>query len=102
MQYKYVPKEYEVEVKSYQHELVDTGCTNVFGTPVPCRAKRSADEAEAAAPAVLPYYAHYPYHTPYAYSHPLHYAVSIFAHQNSVRARPRQTHTLIILSLIHI
>merc|ERR1712099_148836 len=28
-------------------ELVQTGCVNSFGTPVPCRAKRSADEAAA-------------------------------------------------------
>merc|ERR1711994_145015 len=47
VQYKYVPKEYEVEVKSFQPELVQTGCVNSFGTPGPCRAKRSADEAEA-------------------------------------------------------
>ena len=49
---KLVPKEYEVEIKSYQAELVDTGCKNAFGNPVPCaKAKRQAEEAaeEAAA-----------------------------------------------------
>lgn len=65
IQYKYVPKEYEVEVKSFQPEVQATGCVNVFGTPVPCREKREADEEEAAAPAAtvqLPYYyAGYPY-----------------------------------------
>ena len=52
---KFVPKEYEVEVKTYQAELVDTGCKNSFGVSVPCAAaktKRSpqdpAPEAEAA------------------------------------------------------
>ena len=96
MQYKYVPKEYEVEVKSFQPELVQTGCVNSFGTPVPCREKRSADEAEqtevkveapyyyaptiygahVAAPAVAPLtYTHH-VAAPVALSHPLTYAVS--------------------------
>jgi len=51
---KLVPKEYEVEVKTYQAELVDTGCKNSFGVSVPCAAaktKRSPQEAEAAAEA---------------------------------------------------
>jgi len=59
IQYKYVPKEVEIEVKSYQPEVQETGCVNSFGTPVPCRARRDADEEEAApaAPAVeAPYY----------------------------------------------
>ena len=93
MQYKYVPKEYEVEVKSFQPELVQTGCVNSFGTPVPCREKRSADEAEQTevkveapyyyaptiygAPAVAPLtYTHH-VAAPVALSHPLTYAVSI-------------------------
>jgi hypothetical protein len=54
---KFVPKEYEVEIKTYEAELVNTGCTNVFGVAVPCvKAKRQAEEeaapaAEEAAPA---------------------------------------------------
>merc|ERR1711974_538659 len=36
IQYKYVPKEVEIEVKSFQPELVKTGCLNSFGNPVPC------------------------------------------------------------------
>ena len=52
----------EIEVKSFQPELVETGCKNSFGNPVPCflpgeaRRKRSADEAPAAiAPLAYPY-----------------------------------------------
>merc|ERR1712193_603655 len=56
IQYKYVPKEVPVEVKSFEPELVETGCKNSFGNPVPCHisglAKRSADEE--AAPAAVP------------------------------------------------
>merc|ERR1712088_346119 len=54
IQYKYVPNEVEIEVKSFQPELVQTGCKNSFGNPVPCfiageaRRKRSADETPAA------------------------------------------------------
>jgi len=50
---KLVPKEYEVEVKTYQAELVDTGCKNSFGVNVPCAAKtkRSPQEADATAEA---------------------------------------------------
>ena len=93
MQYKYVPKEYEVEVKSFQPELVQTGCVNSFGTPVPCREKRSADEAAEETPIKVeaPYYyaptiygaaavapLTYTHHVaaPVALSHPLTYAVS--------------------------
>merc|ERR1712172_377615 len=35
VQYKYVPKEVEIEVKTFQPELIETGCANSFGTPVP-------------------------------------------------------------------
>jgi hypothetical protein len=52
---KLVPKEYEVEIKTYQAELVDTGCKNSFGVSVPCAAaktKRSPQDSDAeAAPA---------------------------------------------------
>merc|ERR1711997_1175153 len=77
IQYKYVPNEVEIEVKSFQPELVKTGCINSFGNPVPCflpgeaRKKRSADETPAAtvplaaAPLVAPHfyggYGAYPY-----------------------------------------
>merc|ERR1711934_710711 len=69
VQYKYVPKEVEIEVKTYQPELIETGCANIFGTPVPCfqageaRKRRSAEEVAAATPAAtLPLaYAGYPY-----------------------------------------
>merc|ERR1711970_294891 len=71
VQYKYVPNEVEIEVKSFQPELVETGCKNSFGNPVPCflpgeaRRKRSADEETPAATvplAAAPYfYAGYPY-----------------------------------------
>merc|ERR1711971_26344 len=50
VQYKYVPKDVEIEVKTYQPELIETGCANIFGTPVPChqegeaRKRRSAEE----------------------------------------------------------
>merc|ERR1711879_1106097 len=70
---KPVIKEVEVPVEYNTHGVKETGCTNVFGFAVPClaegeaRRKRSADEAEAAAPApVLAYsglplaYAGYP------------------------------------------
>merc|ERR1712066_73230 len=77
---KPVIKEVEVPVEYNTYAVKETGCTNVFGFAVPClaegeaRRKRSADEAEAAAPApVLAYsglplaYAGYPYaHYPYA------------------------------------
>merc|ERR1712212_755636 len=73
VQYKYVPNEVEIEVKSFQPELVKTGCVNSFGNPVPCflpgeaRKKRSADEETPAAtvPLVAPHfyggYGGYPY-----------------------------------------
>merc|ERR1711973_753015 len=80
IQYKYVPKEVEIEVKSFQPELVKTGCLNSFGNPVPCflpgeaRKKRSADETPAvtvplaAAPFAAPYYyGGYPYAAPAPY-----------------------------------
>merc|ERR1712141_844746 len=79
---KPVIKEVEVPVEHITYGIKETGCTNVFGFPVPClaegeaRRKRSADEeaAEMGAPApVLAYsglplgYAGYPYaHYPYA------------------------------------
>merc|ERR1712153_63619 len=84
VQYKYVPKEVEIEVKTYQPELIDTGCANIFGTPVPCfqegeaRKKRAAEEVAAATPAATvplayagyPYAAGLPYaHAGYAYPH---------------------------------
>merc|ERR1712109_43821 len=48
IQYKYVPKEVEIET---------TGCMNSFGNPVPCRARRDADEeAEAPKAVEVPYY----------------------------------------------
>merc|ERR1712042_322444 len=74
VQYKYVPNEVEIEVKSFQPELVETGCKNSFGNPVPCflpgeaRRKRSADETPAATVPLtygLPYGAYGAY--PYAY-----------------------------------
>merc|ERR1712047_71924 len=78
IQYKYVPKEVEIEVKSYQHEIEATGCVNFFGTAVPCRERRDADEEEAPKALEVPYYytpsvygaplAH-PYHAPLAYHH---------------------------------
>ena len=76
-----MPKEVPVEVKSFEPELVETGCKNSFGNPVPCHisglAKRSADEE--AAPAAVPLvYGGYPYAHPYAYAHPTAYAVSIY------------------------
>lgn len=88
VQYKYVPKEVEIEVKTFQPEVTTTGCVNVFGTPVPCRAKRDADEAaeaEEAAPAAatLPYYyAPGYYGAPLAYAH--HAAPLAYAHHLAV------------------
>ena len=62
VQFKYVKNEIEIEVPVLKPELVDTGCKNNFGNPVPCflpgeaRRKRSADEAPAAiAPLAYPY-----------------------------------------------
>ncbi len=73
IQYKYVPKEYEVEVKSYQPALPEEACLNVFGVRVPChKAKRSADEeqeTEVAQPVKI--------ETPYYYAHPNYYAHQI-------------------------
>merc|ERR1711997_965783 len=73
VQYKYVPKEVEIEVKTYQPELIETGCANIFGTPVPCfqageaRKRRSAEEVAAA---TLPLaYAGYPYAAGLPYAH---------------------------------
>ena len=43
--YQHVPKEYEVEVKSFQYELVDTGCKNAFGYSVPCAAVTPVEKA---------------------------------------------------------
>merc|ERR1711936_1163758 len=83
VQYQYVPKEVEIEVKTYQPELIETGCKNSFGTPVPCfiageaRKKRDAEEAAAVVPAAtLPLaYAGYPYagHLGYPYAHHVAY-----------------------------
>merc|ERR1711997_830108 len=76
IQYKYVPNEVEIEVKSFQPELVKTGRLNSFGNPVPCflpgeaRKKRSADETPAATVplAAAPYfYGGYPYAAPAPY-----------------------------------
>merc|ERR1712172_473974 len=77
VQYKYVPKDVEIEVKTYQPELIETGCANIFGTPVPChqegeaRKRRSAEEVAAATPAAtLPLaYAGYPYAAGLPYAH---------------------------------
>ena len=62
VQFKYVKNEIEIEVPVLKPELVETGCKNNFGNPVPCflpgeaRRKRSADEAPAAvAPLAYPY-----------------------------------------------
>merc|ERR1712212_686868 len=55
---KPVVNEVEVPVPVVQYAAIDTGCKNSFGHAVPClqegeaRRKRSADEEEAAAPAV--------------------------------------------------
>merc|ERR1711994_197553 len=84
VQYQYVPKEVEIEVKTFQPELIETGCKNSFGTPVPCfiageaRKKRDAEEAAAAVvpAATLPLaYAGYPYagHLGYPYAHHVAY-----------------------------
>merc|ERR1739838_559325 len=77
VQYKYVPKEVEIEVKTFQPELIETGCANSFGTPVPCfqageaRKRRSAEEVAAAtSAATLPLaYAGYPYAAGLPYAH---------------------------------
>merc|ERR1712025_2267 len=68
VQYKYVPKEYEVPVKTIEFVAPETGCTNVNGNPVPCRAKRDAEEGDAApvVPAIFPGFYHHPYAYPYA------------------------------------
>jgi len=104
VQYKYVPKEVEIEVKTYQPELIDTGCANIFGTPVPCfqegeaRKKRAAEEVAAATPAAtVPLaYAGYPYAAglPYAhaglgYAHAgLPYAHAGYAYPHVTYAKP--------------
>merc|ERR1711997_499691 len=82
IQYKYVPNEVEIEVKSFQPELVKTGCINNFGNPVPCflpgeaRKKRSADETPAATvPLVAPHF--YGGYGGYPYAH--HLAAPYFA-----------------------
>merc|ERR1712079_692489 len=83
IQYKYVPYEVEIEVKSFQPELVKTGCVNSFGNPVPCflpgeaRKKRSADEETPAAtvPLVAPHF--YGGYGAYLYAH--HLAAPYFA-----------------------
>ena len=92
IQYKYVPKEVEIEVKTYQPEVAATGCVNAFGNPVPCAARKRRDTEEAAevaeaAPAApkleLPYYyapyAHYA-HAPVALGTPLTYSAPLAYH----------------------
>merc|ERR1712111_190524 len=72
VQYQYVPKEVEIEVKTFQPELIDTGCKNSFGTPVPCfqegeaRKRRDAEEAAATPAATIPLA--YAAHPSYAYA----------------------------------
>merc|ERR1712227_420593 len=66
---KPVVKEVEVPIKQITYGIKETGCTNVFGFPVPClaegeaRRKRSADEeaAEATPAAPVLAYADFPY-----------------------------------------
>merc|ERR1712020_322661 len=73
IQYKYVPEEVPIEIKSVKFVAPESTCVNVFGHPVPClaegeaRRKRDAEETEAvAAPALLPYhFGGYPYHYGY-------------------------------------
>ncbi len=73
---KFVPKEYEVEVKSFEF-APGTDCVNAFGVSVPCaKSKRSTDEEaeeEEKKVQVLPYYNTLPYnsfyHHPYSYTH---------------------------------
>merc|ERR1711935_509629 len=97
VQYKYVPKEVEIEVKTYQPELIDTGCANIFGTPVPCfqggeaRKKRAAEEVAAATPAAtVPLaYASYPYAAGLPYAHSgLPYAHAGYAYPHVTYAKP--------------
>merc|ERR1719322_1904521 len=42
-QVQYVAKPYDVEVKSFEPELVKTGCKNFLGFEVPCKTKREAE-----------------------------------------------------------
>merc|ERR1712086_455558 len=97
VQYKYVPKEVEIEVKTYQPELIETGCANIFGTPVPCfqegeaRKRRSAEEVAAATPAAtVPLaYAGYPYAAGLPYAHAgLGYAHAGYAYPHVTYAKP--------------
>ena len=37
VQTKFVEKEYEVPIKTYEFEAPKTGCFNVMGSPVPCK-----------------------------------------------------------------
>jgi len=78
VQTKYVAKPYDVEVKSFEPELVKTLCKNNKGFHVPCRQKRDTTVVAAAAPSVhhsyiptvykavpqVHYPVAYPYHTP--------------------------------------
>merc|ERR1712088_532532 len=52
VQTKYVAKPYDVEVKSFEPELVKTLCKNNKGFHVPCRQKRDTTVVAAAAPSV--------------------------------------------------
>merc|ERR1712212_460285 len=76
---KPVVNEVEVPVPVVQYAAIDTGCKNSFGHAVPClqegeaRRKRSADEEEAAAPAVASVL---PYGLGYAGLHGYPYAVA--------------------------
>ncbi len=46
---KFVPKEYEIPITTYEFDPVEGKCKNVFGVAVPCkRERRSAEEAEEA------------------------------------------------------
>ena len=80
---KPVVKEVEVPIKQITYGIKETGCTNVFGFPVPClaegeaRRKRSADEeaAEAAPAAPVLAYAGFPYTAAYGYPYTLPYTL---------------------------
>merc|ERR1712194_227510 len=86
VQYKYVPKEVEIEVKTYQPELIDTGCANIFGTPVPCFQEGAAATPAATVPLA---YAGYPYAAGLPYAHAgLGYAHAGYAYPHVTYAKP--------------
>merc|ERR1711884_702661 len=91
---KYVPKTYDVEVKSFQPELQKTGCKNFLGFEVPCKTKREAEHH------VVPtVYTHqvpqvYTHHVPQVYTHPVVHHPTVYKHVAVQQPTPQLKHVV--------